>query len=128
MAFIVLLEMRRGKHGGELGRGERGNDNGGWSEVADSDGGDDDSEGTTVFMLSLINLIVLVLIGAIVSLSNLIIIPSPPNNRPRWIPRPVDLILVLLQPDQPPTTATHCQTRNQHADNNPHNSTLPREI
>lgn len=34
-------------------------------------------------------------------------IPMPSNDRPRRIPRPMDLILIPLQADQPPTRRTH---------------------
>lgn len=45
-----------------------------------------------------------------------IIIPLPAYNRPSWIPRPVYLVLILLQPYQPPATTSHGNYRNEHSD------------
>jgi hypothetical protein len=59
---------------------------------------------------------------------NLLIIPPPPNHRPCRIPRPVDLVLVLLQADQPPAAPAHGQPRDQHADDQPHDAALVGEV
>ncbi|TPX10623.1 uncharacterized protein E0L32_008357, partial [Thyridium curvatum] len=37
--------------------------------------------------------------------------PPTDNNRPRRVPRPVDLVLVLLQADEPPAAPAHRQRR-----------------
>jgi hypothetical protein len=44
-------------------------------------------------------------------------IPTPSNNRPRRIPRPMDLILIPLQPNQPPARRAHTQKRSKAAHN-----------
>jgi len=40
----------------------------------------------------------------------------------------MNLILILLQADQPPTTPTHREPRDQHPDHHAHQPTLPGEI
>lgn len=37
------------------------------------------------------------------------LIPMPPYHWPRWIPRAVDLVLIPLQPDQPPARCSHAK-------------------
>jgi hypothetical protein len=44
-------------------------------------------------------------------------IPPPPNNWSSRIPRPMDLILIPLQPNQPPTRRAHTQKRGETAQN-----------
>ncbi|KAK5012449.1 hypothetical protein LTR60_004374, partial [Cryomyces antarcticus] len=52
-------------------------------------------------------------------------IPMPPYNGPRRVPRPMDLILVLLQPNQPPAAHAHCKARQQATKHHPRNRCPP---
>jgi hypothetical protein len=36
-------------------------------------------------------------------------VPMPSDDRPRWIPRTMNLILVFLKTDEPPTANPHAQ-------------------
>lgn len=46
----------------------------------------------------------------------------PPYHWPRWIPRTVNLVLVALQPDQPPACCSHSQECHYAAENHAQDS------
>ena len=49
----------------------------------------------------------------------------PPDHRPRGIPWPVDLVLVLLQSNQPPTASAHGKTCQKPSQEGPNQSSFP---
>lgn len=53
------------------------------------------------------------------------LVPMPSNDRSRRIPWAVDLVLVLLQSDQPPAAATHRNGRQEATHEDPNKRTFP---